>query len=182
MTGRWLLMGGIAVAGCGVDLWTKELAFDRLGWPAPDSEWWIWRGYFGFETALNPGALFGYGAGKSMWFAVVSIVAAIGILVYARLGALRDRLLTVSLGAILGGIGGNLYDRLGLWSRNNPPPAPWSGNEVRDWILFRYQQYTWPNFNIADSLLVFGAAMLLWHAWLHRADGEPSSPEKSASP
>jgi signal peptidase II len=70
-------------------------------------------------------------------------------------------LLTIALGCVMGGIGGNLYDRLGFWQE--PGVAGAFRNEVRDWILFRYQNYTWPNFNIADSLLVCGACLLLWH-------------------
>ncbi len=67
------------------------------------------------------------------------------------LAHLRSRL-------VMGGIGGNLYDRLGLWWKPGMPEAWKSG--VRDWILFRYQTYTWPNFNIADSCLVIGAFLL----------------------
>jgi signal peptidase II len=36
---------------------------------------------------------------------------------------------------------------------------------VRDWILVQWSnQWRWPNFNIADSLLVVGAIALVWHA------------------
>ncbi len=47
---------------------------------------------------------------------------------------------------------GNLYDRLGLWWQSDYPVEWRSG--VRDWILLCYKGLTWPNFNIADSLLV----------------------------
>jgi signal peptidase II len=50
---------------------------------------------------------------------------------------------------------------MGFWQEPGVPGA--FHNEVRDWILFRYHSYTWPNFNIADSLLVCGAGLLLWH-------------------
>jgi signal peptidase II len=36
---------------------------------------------------------------------------------------------------------------------------------VRDWILWQANdRWRWPNFNIADSLLVIGAAVLFFHA------------------
>jgi signal peptidase II len=36
---------------------------------------------------------------------------------------------------------------------------------VRDWILWQVNdQWRWPNFNLADSLLVCGAAILFLHA------------------
>jgi signal peptidase II len=59
------------------------------------------------------------------------------------------------MGLVMGGIFGNLYDRLGIPQL----PVVYKGG-VRDWILFTYGEYTWPNFNIADSLLVTGAIML----------------------
>ncbi len=96
------------------------------------------------------------GQGMVPLFAAVSFLAigAIGIWVLRGSG-LKDLALTVALGMILGGILGNLYDRLGFWGHPG----------VRDWILFRYKTFTWPNFNIADSLLVCGAGLLMWHSW-----------------
>ena len=102
------------------------------------------------------------GPGFGTGFAFLSVVAAVGIVVWLFwFQAARDWLLTIALGCVMGGIGGNLYDRLGLWQEPGVPGA--FHNEVRDWILFRYHSYTWPNFNIADSLLVCGACLLLWH-------------------
>jgi signal peptidase II len=173
-TWRYLLFLLIAISGCGLDLWTKHAVFAWRGMPRPDNVWWIWKGYIGIETALNPGALFGMGAGGGFFFAAVSVVFGMGILyfVFAR-RALTDWQTTVSLGCILAGMLGNLYDRLGLW---HPPgePGKWR-NEVRDWILFRYGSYTWPNFNIADSLLVVGVALMLWHAWRTPSDDSSSA-------
>jgi len=77
----------------------------------------------------------------------------------------------------MGGVLGNLYDRLGLWVQPGYPKQWASG--VRDWILFRYGEYTWPNFNIADSLLVCGAIMLMLHAFWERSEDASTSPAKS---
>jgi signal peptidase II len=63
----------------------------------------------------------------------------------------------------MGGVAGNLYDRLGLWWTPEFSANP--KHAVRDWILFRYGEWTWPNFNVADMLLVFGAFLLVLHAW-----------------
>ena len=156
------MFSSIAVLGCAADLLTKHAVFHWLGMPRECEPWWLWEGYVGIETALNSGALFGLGSGMALGFACLSIVAAIGIVIWLFwFGAARDLLLTISLGSIMGGIGGNLYDRLGLWEVPGVPGA--YCNRVRDWILFRYHDFTWPNFNIADCLLVCGAALLLWH-------------------
>lgn len=135
--------------------------------------WWI-EGVFGVQTSTNPGALFGMGAGLSYVFATFSIVALTGILVWLFLfRAAADRWLTIALGLVSGGIIGNLYDRVGLgWKPEYPE---WVRDNVRDWIYFRLEGVPffdpWPNFNIADSLLVVGAAMLFVHSFvLYRAE------------
>ncbi|MCH8047592.1 MAG: signal peptidase II [Planctomycetes bacterium] len=173
---RYIAFFSLAVAGCGIDLWTKHWIFARLGVPWPDGDSseteWIWEGYFGLETALNPGALFGMGAGHpyaSYCFAGLSVVAVLGVLYWLFVvGAGRDWLLTIALGCVTGGIFGNLYDRLGLWHATLSDGSTITGvRKVRDWILWTLQGSggrDWPNFNIADSLLVCGAALLIWHA------------------
>jgi signal peptidase II len=161
---RWSLFLAIACFGGVADLWTKHAIFAWRGLPGEQPPWWLIEGMVGIETAVNIGALFGMGAGYGWFFAVASILASIAILVWlSRFGAVHSLWLTIALGLVTGGIVGNLYDRLGLWFQPGMPEAWQSG--VRDWILLRYQQYTWPNFNIADSLLVSGAIMLAWHSF-----------------
>ena len=165
---RYAIFFTIATLGCAADLLTKHWIFQWRGMPGHNGIWWLWEPYVGIETAVNRGALFGMGPGYGWVFAVLSVVAAVGILFWlfwARTA--HDLLLTVTLALVTGGIGGNLYDRLGLWQNPNIP-GQWR-NEVRDWVLLRYGQYTWPNFNIADSLLVCGALLLLWHGLHHPA-------------
>ena len=160
---RYALFFGLSTVGSASDLLSKYWVFRWRGLPRQDNVWWIWEPFVGIETAVNTGALFGMGAGNGRFFAILSVFAAGGILMwlfYAR--AARDLWLTVAMGSVMGGILGNLYDRLGLWIEAGMPEI-WQ-SAVRDWILFRYGAYTWPNFNIADSLLVCGAAMLMWHA------------------
>ena len=174
--GRILLFLAIAIGGTGLDLWSKDRLFAELGPPgayrAPDnleSVRWIWPDFFGLQTALNQGALFGMGQGKVWLFATLSIGAAVAIVYWLFVvGAARDRLLLVSLSGITGGILGNLYDRLGLWwtpQLLGPDGLPVPRHAVRDWILFRFSGWTWPNFNVADMLLVGGAGLLILHAW-----------------
>ena len=143
------------------------------------NEWWLIESYVGIETAVNIGALFGLGAGAGRYFAILSILAAIGILVWLfRFGAAKDRWLTGALGSVMAGILGNLYDRMGFWYEIGMPLQWRSG--VRDWILFRYGDHTWPNFNIADSMLVCGAAMLMWQAFREpTSKGAKSSTEST---
>ena len=167
---RWVTYVALAVIGGGLDLWSKAAIFRWRGLPGQQDVWWLIDGYFGIETAVNIGAVFGIGAGKGGLFATLSIVAALGIWIWLFwFGAARSWWLTVAMGMITGGIIGNLYDRLGLWWQPDYPPQWKSG--VRDWILWQASdQWKWPNFNIADSLLVVGAGMLLWQSFFFPVD------------
>jgi signal peptidase II len=162
---RYLVFFSLAILGCAADLCTKSWVFRWRGMPRPGNEWWIWPDYVGIETALNPGALFGMGGQFTQVFSLLSIVAAIGIAVWLfPMKAAREWPLTIALGAVMGGILGNLYDRLGLWEVPGAPDERIL--QVRDWILLRYGEHTWPNFNIADCLLVGGSILLVWHGLL----------------
>jgi signal peptidase II len=135
----------------------------------------------GFQLSLNEGALFGMGQGKVAVFALLSIAAAIAIPVWLFVyRAANDLWMCVALGAVLGGILGNLYDRLGMHDVAWPWPPDRVGqtaHAVRDWILWQYSdQWRWPNFNIADSLLVVGAAAIMLRAMRDVKPVDDSSP------
>lgn len=159
---RLSLFLGLASVGCAIDLVTKWLSFRWLGQPnGVENIHWIAEGYVGFETALNRGALFGMGQGMVWLFALMSFAALLGVGVWlTHFGGFQDRLLTIALGVVTGGILGNLYDRLGIWSGGKICA-------VRDFIRlsYNYDQYVWPNFNVADSLLICGAVLLIWHSF-----------------
>lgn len=170
---RAVLFIVLAVAGAAADLWTKSAMFAWRNLPGYREPYWLIEGVFGIQTAVNIGAVFGIGAGKGLFFAAFSVVALIGILLWMfKFDGIGSRWLTVALGMICGGIVGNLYDRLGLWTpryESDPVFDPQWSSGVRDWILFRIEGMPgfdpWPNFNIADSLLVVGACMLLIHSF-----------------
>ncbi|MFL5328846.1 MAG: signal peptidase II [Gemmataceae bacterium] len=118
-----------------------------------------WRGPLqAFNAPLlprvNQGALFGIGngfqIGANSFFALVSLGAAIVILVWSfRQHTRGDRVLTAALGLILGGTLGNLFDRVVF-------------HGVRDFLYFYWIE--WPVFNFADCCLVAGACLLLLQA------------------
>ena len=186
---RYVVFFSIVIAGCLIDLATKSWAFGWLGMPDPTRPrppWWLWENVLGFETSLNDGALFGIGQGLVAVFAGLSIVAAIGILLWLFVaGAARDWLLTVALACVTAGIFGNLYDRLGLPGLKRPTTTEMhqAGDPVyavRDWIkMIQIGERAWPNYNVADSLLVCGAALLVWHAFSAQSEPrkQPSKPE-----
>lgn len=174
---RMILFAALAISGAAADLWSKAAVFSWRGIPGQKDAWWIIDGIFGIETAVNIGAVFGIGAGQGTVFAGLSIFAGIGILVWLFwFKAAHSLWLTCALGMISGGILGNLYDRLGLWWQPGYPEQWQSG--VRDWILFRLEGVPlfdpWPNFNIADSLLVVGACMLLYQSFFPGDEGTPA--------
>jgi len=181
---RYAIFFSLALFGWLLDLATKHWIFDRLGMPGEKPTEWLWEGVFGFQTSLNEGALFGMGQGRVMVFAVLSILVVPVILYWLFVArAAGDLLLTIALGLVTAGILGNLYDRLGLpglvWNyatelHNVGDPV----YAVRDWIRVMIGSFHWPNFNVADSMLVCGAILLVWHAFWQEsgpkadADGE----------
>jgi len=181
---RYAVFTSILVVGCALDLATKSWIFNRLGGPHENPTWWLWDGVFGFQTSLNEGALFGMGQGCVVLFAVLSIVVVPVILYWLFVaGAARDWLLCVALGLVTAGILGNLYDRLGLpglkwrhpWIVGDVHQVGDAVYAVRDWILVMIGRWPWPTFNIADSMLVSGAILLVGHAFWHRPDKPPEA-------
>jgi len=185
---RYLVFLFLVVVGVAGDLGTKHWVFSRLWPPTPDKPafLWLWQGHIGLQVSLNEGAVFGIGQGLVLWFALFSILAVLGILYWLFiLGEAKDWWLTIALGGITAGIFGNLYDRLGLhglcWPAGmigkHTPGTPIYA--VRDWILLQWNDaWRWPNFNIADSLLVIGAILLIWHAYIRgRPQNTSVSPE-----
>jgi signal peptidase II len=159
----------IAILGCSADLLTKAWFFS---WPelyGANAVHWLWTGHVGIQLSWNEGALFGIGHGNVWLFTALSVLAGLAIPTWMFYwGAAHDRWMTVALACVMAGILGNLYDRLGL------PDHLWPSRAVdveqpvyavRDWVLWQWNdQWRWPNFNVADSLLVVGAAILVWHA------------------
>lgn len=102
---------------------------------------------FQLQFTTNPGGAFGL-FGRATWlFVGASFVVIVIILIASR----KPPSLTgaVALGLVLGGALGNLTDRL--------VRGPGFSGEVVDFLDFR----VWPVFNVADSCIVIGAALLL---------------------
>lgn len=185
-TSRYVWFISLAGVGCAADLLTKEWLFSwpELLPPRSGKVWWIWDGHVGFQLSLNEGALFGMGQGLVWIFAALSILAAVAIPVWLfYFKAAQDRLLCLALSLVMGGVLGNLYDRLGLHGIMRIDEEG-SGLErvhaVRDWILFQWSDaLRWPNFNIADSLLVCGACLLALHAVWYSGAPAVDQPEQA---
>jgi len=166
---RIAIFAVLTLLGAATDLLSKQWVFAWQGLPQQLPPWWLIEPYAGIETAVNQGALFGLGQGKGWLFAILSIAALIGIGLWLfAYQAAKSKWITIAMGLVTGGILGNLYDRLGIPSL----PGNLRGG-VRDWILFQYNGYVWPNFNIADSLLVVGAIMLAIHSVFMGAEEKP---------
>ena len=188
---RYVLFLFLAVGGTLLDLFTKSWVFNQYFEPtlmytgqAQVPHWWI-DGILGIQCSTNPGALFGIGKGYSFVFAMISLVALVGILLWLFVfKQAMDRLVNFSLGLITGGILGNLYDRLGYGYQVGYPED--IKDNVRDWILFRWEGGPsifdpWPNFNIADALLVTGAILLFLHAVIY-GDPKPQNEQADVEP
>ncbi|MFM7108729.1 MAG: signal peptidase II [Planctomycetaceae bacterium] len=179
----WIAFAALAAVAAGGDLLSKEAAFARLGMPGSGRAAVLVPRILVLETNLNEGALFGLGQGMGLGFAAVSVVAIAGIVALMNRPAIRaDRWMVAALGLIVGGIVGNLYDRLGLPGLSWHAPPERVGEPVRavrDWIHFQVPGVIdWPIFNLADSWLVIGAGILLLLA-LRPTAAEPAARPES---
>ncbi len=109
-------------------------------------------GFFRFTYATNRGVAFSLFADSEMnvpvIFAVISIIAALIVLLYLAWTPAERVLSSTALALLLAGIVGNLIDRVRL-------------GEVIDFIdVHLADKYTWPTFNIADSAICIGAILL----------------------
>ena len=101
------------------------------------------------ELVFNTGAAFSLATSKTIFLSVFAMAAAAGIFFFAsRIDSNRWAL---ALGLVLGGIFGNLTDRIFR------SPGGLQGPVV-DWISFSF----WPTFNIADSAVVVGVMTIVW--------------------
>ncbi len=111
-------------------------------------------GFFYLTHVRNPGAAFSTFVSmeprlRMAFFVTVSLIAIAIIISFYRKLAPRDRLSAMALGLILGGALGNLVDRL-------------TRGEVVDFLHFRlWSGYSWPDFNLADTWIVIGVALLV---------------------
>jgi signal peptidase II len=173
---RVILFWTIALVGMGFDLSTKSYVFSWLGPPYRHAPVSLVKNVLELQTSHNPGALWGFMRGvpnSSLIFAVLSIIAAIGICYWLFfLGASRDLRLTIALGLIMAGALGNCYDRLVF-------------GYVRDFVHFKIDPigFDCAIFNFADNMLVIGAVSLVLLALRPDADStvETPSTEPSAS-
>lgn len=182
----WLLLLLVVVLGTVVDLASKTIAFNTLA-DAPvaidraevvnatelqaliprHEPTTIIPSVLDLQLVLNPGAVFGIGAGKRVFF-IVATTLAIGfaLWMFVRWTGPRDRLAHAAIGLVIAGGLGNLYDRLRFACVRDflhPLPnvhypfgiqTPWSGREVWPYVS-----------NLADLWLIIGVAVLVVFLW-----------------
>ena len=123
--------------------------------------------FFSLVLAYNSGAAFSFLANAAGWqrwfFAVIAAVASVVLIWMLRRGG--GRLLSSGLALILGGALGNLWDRITI-------------GRVVDFLLFHYQGWSWPAFNVADSAISVGAVCLIIDSFRPRP--VPQGPPEAA--
>lgn len=118
--------------------------------------------FFDLVLWFNKGAAFSFLAAESGWqrafFIGIAVVAAV-VIVWLLRGHRGEMLFCGALALILGGALGNLWDRVVL-------------GHVVDFLLFHAGGYYWPAFNVADSAITLGAAMIIIDGFRHKDRGQ----------
>jgi signal peptidase II len=148
MTSIVVIAGAVVV----LDQVTKLAALDRLmpGVAVP-----VVNGLLSLTLVMNTGLAFGLLAGlPTAWRWLVALLSIVALLVLARVavrvlaaGGWSARL---SVALIFGGAVGNLIDRARFGA-------------VIDFVDAHYRGYHWPAFNVADSAITVGVALLALH-------------------
>ena len=117
---------------------------------------------FNITHVHNTGAAFSFLSDASGWqrwfFILISAGISVGLIVWIAFLNNTRVWLAVGLALILGGALGNLIDRVLL-------------GYVIDFIDVYYNKWHWPAFNVADSAISIGAAMLIIDTfWLDQAE------------
>jgi signal peptidase II len=108
-----------------------------------------------FTVVWNKGisyGLFQQGTEFGRW-ALVAIALVSTVALGVWMARATNRLLTVSLGLILGGAIGNAIDRIAYGA-------------VFDFVHLHVGEWSWYVFNVADAAIVFGVVGLIWDAFV----------------
>ncbi len=112
-------------------------------------------GFFNLVLTYNPGAAFSFLSdqpGWQRWFLSGVAGSAALLIIYLLNRYQHEKLFCLSLSLILGGALGNLYDRITL-------------GHVVDFLDFYVGTYHWPAFNVADSAICIGAALMIYESF-----------------
>ena len=145
---RWLWISVFVVA---FDLSTKYYFNSTFQY----GETRIVTPFFNWVLVYNPGAAFSFLADAGGWqreFFIGLTLVITGVLLWMLKTNPSNRLLSVALVLVIGGAMGNLFDRI-------------VHGHVIDFIQLHAAGYYWPAFNVADSAICVGAAMLVWDAF-----------------
>ena len=115
-------------------------------------------GWFTFMLSENPGAAFGGFADSPHLLIGLRVVAVLGLLYLIVRTRTDTPWFTTALLLVLAGALGNLYDNLFREAVGGHPYG-----KVRDFIDVYFARWNWhfPTFNVADSCITVGAAILL---------------------
>ena len=137
-----------------LDLISKQWIFNHLDFGSA----LVITPFFNIVHFQNTGAAFSFLSEASGWqryfFIVISLIAIV-IIIRLMHEQLKQPLLCLALAFILGGAIGNLCDRSYY-------------GFVIDFIYVHYEAYYWPAFNVADSFISIGVALILYDAFKNK--------------
>lgn len=157
---RFLWISGVIIV---LDQWSKYAVVNAMS--LYDSI--QLTGFFNLTYVHNYGAAFSFlydaGGWQVYFLSAVALIVSALILWWLRQATHEQFLLPVAFSFILGGAIGNVYDRI-------------AHGYVIDFLDFYYGSYHWPAFNVADSAIFIGAALLIIDMFknkeAHKSNGE----------
>ncbi len=139
-----LVFAAIAVLAYAADLGSKQWALASLA----DGDVPVLGDLLTFHLTFNPGAAFSTGTDFTIVFTGLATIAVVVVLWLSR--RVRSTGWALALGLLLGGVAGNLTDRLVR------DPEPFHGHVV-DFLMLPH----WPVFNVADMCINIAAGLII---------------------
>ncbi|MFA5409647.1 MAG: signal peptidase II [Bacilli bacterium] len=139
----FILSGIIAVIDQLVKVLVMTSSVGNISVPVVDN-------FFSLTYVENSGAAWGIFSGSRWFLIIISILSLYAIVKYFLLDIRVTRVEFVAYSLLLGGIIGNLIDRIVY-------------GYVIDYADFRFGTYQFPVFNLADSAIVIGACLVIIH-------------------
>jgi signal peptidase II len=145
----YLALIGVAGVIVVLDQITKSMVRANLLLGEAWSPWPWLEPYVRIVHWKNTGVVFGMLQGFNDVFSILAIVVAIAILYYFPQVPREDRLLRLAMGMQFGGAVGNLIDRVTI-----------------GWVTDFISVGNFPVFNVADSCISIGVAILVLGVWM----------------
>ncbi|WP_404421420.1 signal peptidase II [Nibricoccus sp. IMCC34717] len=156
----WIVAAALFLADRLTKVWiASALPLNPLHEHSPDVHWEVIPRFLYVIHIGNTGAAWSMFSGQPIALALLAVATLVGIFFWRKSLGLAAPQVQLAFGLAVGGIAGNLIDRLFI-------------GHVIDFIDLHFGSYVYPTFNVADSGICVGVILYLWFTWRQPDDAK----------